>query len=196
MDPFIPDVDMADAPVSDASANSSLPIYESPMPHYDPFDFNDDDTLDFVPDAPFAELPELAPELIACMSGDANPHPTYNNSGVPAPHTPSYDPGALLNPKAANAKRPASSGGDQDRGRAADHAFAGQVSLVERLHNVQERTSSPAKRVKTDENRKKTANGSGFGGGSALELQNSNGNVPAPQSGPVIDLTMGERPDS
>jgi hypothetical protein len=191
MDPFIPEVDMADA-----SANSPSPIYESPMAHYDPFDFNDDDALDFVPGAPYAELPELAPELIACMSGDANPHPTHNNNGVPAPHTPSYNPAALLNPKAANAKRPASSGGDQDRGRAADHAFAGQVSLVERLHNVQERTSSPAKRVKTDENRRKTANGSGFGGGSALELQNSNGNVPAPQSGPVIDLTMGECSDA
>lgn len=64
------------------------------------------------------------------------------------PATPRFDPAALLNPKSAP-KRPASSTGEEtERGRA-DPTISGQVSLVERLHNVQERTASPAKRVKT-----------------------------------------------
>ncbi|KAI8939997.1 hypothetical protein NX059_003720 [Plenodomus lindquistii] len=53
-------------------------------------------------------------------------------------------------------KRPASSGGeDTERGRP-DPTIAGQVSLVERLHNVQERTASPAKRVKPNEHQQPT----------------------------------------
>ncbi|KAF2820980.1 hypothetical protein CC86DRAFT_459206 [Ophiobolus disseminans] len=132
----------------------------------------------------------------ARQRGDAIAHPSnHNNNNVaPIPQTPSFDPRALLNPKSANSKRPASSGGDADRGRT-DPTIAGQVSLVERLHNVQERTASPAKRIKTDES-KKTTNGSSFGG-SALGLQNShshsNGHAPIPQQqGPSIDLTMSD----
>ncbi|KAF9693165.1 hypothetical protein EKO04_008892 [Ascochyta lentis] len=106
------------------------------------------------------------------------------------PATPRFDPAALLNPKSAP-KRPASSNGEEvERGRA-DPTIAGQVSLVERLHNVQERTASPAKRVKTtDEQQRKKApsNGAHFGGSSALDL-NRSGHTPVLPP-PQVDLTM------
>lgn len=101
------------------------------------------------------------------------------------PATPRFDPAALLNPKSAP-KRPASSEGSER----AEPTSAGQVSLVERLHNVQERAASPAKRVKTaDEQRKKaSSNGTNFNGGSALDL-NKNRSAPVPPP-PQVDLTM------
>jgi hypothetical protein len=122
---------------------------------------------------------------------------THNNHGPSASQISRFDPRALLNPTSSNPKRPASSGNDADRGRI-DPTIAGQVSLVERLHNVQERTSSPAKRVKTeDPRRQKNGSRANFAGGSALELQNQNGQPPAPlpQKGPAIDLTMSDDED-
>jgi hypothetical protein len=130
------------------------------------------------------------------VSGDPASQQTHN--ATPPAQLPRFDPRALLNPTAAiptsTAKRPASSGEDGSRGRAEIVAPPGQVSLVERLHNVQERTASPAKRVKTDEQVK--ARSSGFGSG-ALDLgqgngqysQHSNGYHPTPQS-TAVDLTM------
>jgi hypothetical protein len=110
------------------------------------------------------------------------------------PATPRFDPAALLNPKSA-AKRPASTaGGSESSG--AEPTSAGQVSLVERLHNVSERAASPAKRVKTTEEqqRKKPSNGASFGGGSALDLA-QNGGAPLPPPAQV-DLTMSKSPQS
>ncbi|KAF2027061.1 hypothetical protein EK21DRAFT_72852 [Setomelanomma holmii] len=132
------------------------------------------------------------------VSGDATPRPNNNNNHNVAPVSlfRHFDPRALLNPRTSTSKRPASSGNDTERGRT-DPDLAGQVSLVERLHNVQDRTASPSKRVKTDEDRKKVTNGSSFGGSSALDLQKTSGQTPtlAPASqGPAIDLTMSEYP--
>jgi hypothetical protein len=189
MDASIPNVDMADSPDTQASTSSSAMVPEHPDVRFGRSDFNDDMDLNFVPDAAFTNM--AAAELTAFLSGDAN-HVNNNNNNnnhvAPAPSVSQFNPSALLNPRSANSKRPASSGGDADRGRP-DPTIAGQVSLVERLHNVQERTASPAKRVKTEEDRKKPANRQGFGGGSALELQKTNGQAPPP-SGPAIDLTM------
>ncbi|QRC96449.1 hypothetical protein JI435_433690 [Parastagonospora nodorum SN15] len=116
---------------------------------------------------------------------------TINNNNV-AP-TPQFSPTALLNPRSLASKRPASSGSDLDRGRT-DPTIAGQISLVEQLHNVQERTASPAKRIKTDEDRKKSTHRQGFNGGSSLELQKTSSQAPS-QTGPSIDLTMSDDDD-
>lgn len=95
-----------------------------------------------------------------------------------------YDPRALLNPRAPP-KRPASEAGS-DRGRENE---PGQISLVERLHNVHQRTSSPAKRVKTDELKKPTANtSSGNNGVMNLNAMGERANTPTQASS--IDLTM------
>ena len=104
-----------------------------------------------------------------------------------------YDPRALLNPKSM-AKRPASEAEPEaNRGRD-DPTIAGQVSLVERLHNVHERTTSPSKRARTDDQRPKPRQQSNMGGGSTLKMQQHAPNQsPAPTSGPAsgaIDLTM------
>lgn len=111
-------------------------------------------------------------------------------SGSNTPQLSQYDPRALLNPRSSSSsKRPASSGQDSDRGRA-DASIDGQFQLVERLHNVHERTASPAKRIKTteeDKKKKKTLHSNGRGGG-ALQLDQSNGQTQA--SAPPIDLTM------
>jgi hypothetical protein len=108
----------------------------------------------------------------------------------PSPRVQSaYDPRALLNPKSAN-KRPASDT-DSDRGRN-DVAPSGQVSLVERLHNVHQRTASPAKRVRTEDDIKKQQPRSTPSGGGTLQI-NSTQSVPPPsdRSGSAsIDLTM------
>lgn len=103
---------------------------------------------------------------------------------------PAYDPRVLLNPKATS-KRPASSDADSERGRE-DIAADGQISLVERLHNVQQRTSSPAKRPKTDDERKRPPT-SNIASGSTLAM-----NPHTPVSPPAlskdqsacVDLTM------
>jgi hypothetical protein len=183
-----PDVEMVDSPGSPASLTSSPAISEQAGALLS-FDEGSDPMHLF--SMPEVAYDSLAAKLTAPPSGDATAHP--NNNATPRPQNQQFDPRALLNPKSAP-KRPASSGGEADRGRA-DPTMAGQLALVERLHNVQERTSSPAKRIKTDEDRKKAPNGAGFGGGSALDLQSQNGHVPASapasvQPGPAIDLTM------
>ena len=104
----------------------------------------------------------------------------------PVPQLQQYDPRALLNPKSIS-KRPAAEE-QAVRGRE-DAAFAGQVSLVERLHNVHERTESPSKRVKTDDERKSKSH-SNVGSGGALDLKpNGDRSTPIP-SHSAIDLTM------
>lgn len=106
------------------------------------------------------------------------------------PKTPRFDPTALLNPKSVS-KRPASSSEPSVDSRS-ETASASQVSLVERLHNVQERAASPAKRVKTTEEqqrKKKSSNGSHFGGSSSLDLNSNSGSASVPQQ-VQYDLTM------
>lgn len=173
----IPDVEMADAPSLDASSTPSLLLTE-----------HSDDGISAVnnllPENTFAQS---QPQLIPLFPADATTH--HGNNGVPIQQLSYFDPRALLNPKSSNSKRPASASGETDPGRA-DPTVAGQVSLVERLHNVQERTSSPAKRVKTDDPHKTASSSSKFGGGSALELQHLNGQQLPPSQGPQIDLTM------
>jgi hypothetical protein len=188
MESSIPDVDMAHSPGSEASTNSSLAVYESAGTHFSHDDSDDAMQLD-ISDIAFTELPA---ELTPYVSGDASPRANNNNNidnhALPVSPFSQFDPRALLNPKSQVSKRPASSGEEADRGRP-DPTITGQVSLVERLHNVQERTASPAKRVKTEEDRRKTANMASFGSGSALNLQSANGQAPT-QPGPAIDLTM------
>ena len=109
----------------------------------------------------------------------------------PIPQYPqAFDPRALLNPKSVS-KRPAAEQ-EHERGRE-NGKPAGQVSLVERLHNVQERTASPAKKPKLhDGHGKKTASPASFAGGSALDLRHPQNPQPAPavHFGAAIDLTM------
>lgn len=105
-----------------------------------------------------------------------------------SPRFQQFDARALLNPKSVS-KRPATDQ-EQEQGRGReDPATAGQISLVERLHHVQERTASPAKRAKTEDEHKKAAKThAGFGGGSALDLNRNKQALPT--QGPAIDLTM------
>lgn len=88
-------------------------------------------------------------------------------------------------------KRPASEEVAADRGRE-EPPLPGQISLVERLHNVHERTASPSKRVKTDDERAKSRPHAAMGSGNALNLQTTSAR-PTPVSTPgppPIDLTM------
>lgn len=202
--------------VSDSSARSELAVYEPSVyesagyepavPETEPAAYDPTVTsspVDSLPDAPaFTSHPgadveaEPHPELTTHVPGDHTTHHNQaHNNGTSAAHTPQFDPRALLNPNSSTPKRPASSGNDTDRGRT-DPTIAGQVSLVERLHNVQERTSSPAKRIKTeDPRRQKNSNRANFAGGSALDLS-QNGQSPAPlPQGPAIDLTMSDDED-
>ncbi|KAI4689577.1 uncharacterized protein J4E88_002931 [Alternaria novae-zelandiae] len=194
------------SPASDSSARSELAVYEPTVyehqPEPDPSAYEPIVTsspVDSLPDAPaFTSHPgadveaEPHPELTTHVPGDHTTHHNQaHNNGTSAAHTPQFDPRALLNPNSSTPKRPASSGNDTDRGRT-DPTIAGQVSLVERLHNVQERTSSPAKRIKTE---RKNGNRPNFAGGSALELQNGQSPAPPPQQGPAIDLTMSDDED-
>lgn len=181
------DVDAVDLDMGDdtfynaASARSSLDAVQEWL------DASHDMTNNFSHPAPQDLLPDTAlpdTELTPRFSGQQ----AAQQNQTP-PTTPRFDPAALLNPKSAP-KRPASSNEELDRGRT-DSTTVGQVSLVERLHNVQDRTASPAKRVKTtdDQQRKKApSNGSHFGGSGALDL-NENGHAAVPPP-PPVDLTM------
>lgn len=142
-------------------------------------DFNYATAYDLLPDATLTAN-ELTQPFLVGQAAQQNQTP---------PATPRFDPAALLNPK-STAKRPASTSENSESSRA-DPISAGQVSLVERLHNVQERAASPAKRVKTTEEqqrKKKPSNGTSFGGGSALDL-NEHGGAPVPPPAQV-DLTI------
>jgi hypothetical protein len=187
MEASIPDVEMADSPGSGASSSSSSITFEPADTRNIHYDFPDAMQFELMPDTAPA-FTDYQEQLMTHYPGDATQRPHTNNNNAPVSQFPQFDPRALLNPRSPNFKRPASSGGEADRGRT-DPTVAGQVSLVERLHNVQERTASPAKRLKTEEDRKKATNGASFGGGSALDLQQRNGQPPT-QPGPAIDLTM------
>jgi hypothetical protein len=83
-----------------------------------------------------------------------------------------------------------------NRGR--EDQAPGQISLVERLHNVHERTASPAKRPRTDDDgnhidsKKPHINLRGGGHGGALDLQNNKPTAVRATQGPPIDLTMSD----
>jgi len=150
-------------------------------------------TQDFGQSTAFDLLPDTPPSPNELTQPSPAQQATQQNQTPPA--TPRFDPTALLNPK-STAKRPASTAaGSESSG--AEPTSAGQVSLVERLHNVQERAASPAKRVKTTEEqqrKKKPSNGASFGGGSALDLnQNGGPGLPPPAQ---VDLTMSKSPQS
>lgn len=184
-------VDMVDDVYPDATLWASLfasgpgqPLFDTPQPAGDHLDYCDPE----LPDS----LTFTDPELTTHVPGETTTH--HNNShGAPVPQIAQFDPRALLNPKSANPKRPASSGGDADRGRI-EPANIGQVSLVERLHNIQERTASPAKRFKTGEVQTNTPHRTNFSGGSALDprYQQNSPVLSPPQQKPSIDLTMSE----
>ena len=175
------DLDMGDGSLFGTdSPNASLAVQQWIDESHDPAnDFDQPISYALLPDTTLPDT-ELTPQLPAEQAAQQNQTP---------PATPRFDPAALLNPKSAS-KRPASSTTEGSERSQAEPTSAGQVSLVERLHNVQERAASPAKRVKTTEEqqrKKKPSNGSSFGGGSALDL-NNNGNTPI--GPPQVDLTM------
>jgi hypothetical protein len=126
---------------------------------------------------------EVEPELMD-EGGTATPQ----SSRAAPQQQPTFDPRALLNPKAA-AKRPASSEAGSDRGRD-EVPYGGQISLVERLHNVHERAASPAKRVKTEDEQRKQHTKATISGGSALDLKKENGQPAPVLKQAAIDLTM------
>ncbi|KAH3943952.1 hypothetical protein HBH53_167620 [Parastagonospora nodorum] len=113
-----------------------------------------------------------------------------NNNNNNVTPTPQFSPTALLNPRSLASKRPASSSSDLNR-RRTDPTIASQISLVKQLHNVQERTASPAKRIKTDKDRKKSTHRQGFNSGSSLKLQKTSSQAPS-QTGPSINLTISD----
>ncbi|KAH6092876.1 hypothetical protein HBI65_146560 [Parastagonospora nodorum] len=144
--------------------------------------------LDFVPGVAFDAMGNV--ELTGDLPGNAD---RVNNNNNNVALTLQFSPTALLNPRSLASKRPASSGSDLDRGRT-DPTIAGQISLVEQLHNVQERTALLAKRIKTDEDRKKSTHCQGFNGGSSLELQKTSSQALS-QTGLLIDLTISDDDD-
>ncbi|KAH5726668.1 hypothetical protein HBI17_236020 [Parastagonospora nodorum] len=105
--------------------------------------------LDFVPGVAFDAMGNV--ELTGDLLGDADCVNNNNNNVAP---TLQFSLTALLNPRSLASKRPALSGSDLDRGRT-DPTIA----------------TSLAKRIKTDEDRKKSTHCQGFNGGSSLKLQ-------------------------
>ncbi|KAF2279431.1 SNF2 family helicase/ATPase-like protein [Westerdykella ornata] len=108
------------------------------------------------------------------------------------PVQPGYDPRALLNPRTAS-KRPAASDAGSERGPD-DIPPNGQVSLVERLHNVQQRTASPAKRPKTEDEHTRQATPNVSGGSTLAMNAHSQASPSALPTNPsaCVDLTMSE----
>lgn len=168
------------------SSTTSNPVYETSQHEMTSLDHLVSNSYPDAPPQNVAEYndSESGPELIE--SADAGSQ-SRDNRVVPQLQ-PAFDPRALLNPKAAS-KRPASDVGSE-RGRD-DALEGGQISLVERLHNVHERTASPSKRVKTENEHKKQQPRSNFSGSGALDLKSQNGQ-PSPQAGSSapVDLTM------
>ncbi|KAH6134253.1 hypothetical protein HBI68_245820 [Parastagonospora nodorum] len=144
--------------------------------------------LNFMPSVAFDAIGNV--ELTGDLPGNADRINNNNNNVAP---TPQFSPTALLNPRSLASKRPASSGSDLNRGRT-DPTIASQISLVKQLHNVQKRTASPAKRIKTNKDRKKSTHRQGFNSSSSLELQKTSSQAPS-QTGPSINLTISNDDD-
>lgn len=182
-------MDMADAASLDTTSISPLAMHEPETCLFDTSSPSMHDMFSLHQPSLDQSSMLVHAELTAHVPGETQHH-HHNNNGSPVPQLSQFDPRALLNPKSANPKRPASSGADTDRGRT-EASNGGQVSLVERLHNVQERTAAPAKRVKTEDPQRKPQSRPTFAAGSALDLQNQNSPAahPPPQR-PPIDLTM------
>lgn len=125
-------------------------------------------------------------------NAEMGPASMQNHNNLGTHHTqPMYDPRALLNP-GASWKRPVSDAdADGDQGPI-DAVQAGQVALVERLHNVSQRMASPAKRVKTEDGERKQQPTSSLPAGSALSFKpkDDGPSPPRPAESPAIDLTM------
>ena len=185
----MPDMGMTDHASPDATSDSSVAVHESAGSQLGAPTFTSANSVpcDSLPEIPF-ECSLLG--LTAHVPDDTATPPNYNQA-TPAPQIPQFDPRSLLNPRSSSSKRPASSGGEADHGRT-DPTIAGQVSLVERLHNVQERTAAPVKRVKTDDPHKQKSSRPNVSGGSALDFQTQSGQPSTPQlqQRPAIDLTM------
>lgn len=109
-----------------------------------------------------------------------------SNSLRATPNISQFDPRTLLNPK-SSAKRPATNQ-EPERGRE-DSSTTGQSSLVERFHHVQERTASPAKRIRSKDEQKKAVKSQIAGGGS-LDLEPNRQKQATPAQVSTIDLTM------
>ncbi|KAH4915946.1 hypothetical protein HBI79_231890 [Parastagonospora nodorum] len=109
--------------------------------------------LDFVPGVAFNAIGNV--ELTSDLPSNAD---RVNNNNNNVALTPQFSPTALLNLQSLASKRPASSSSDLNRGR---------------TDPTIERTASPAKRIKTNEDRKKSTH-------------------PPSQTGPSIDLTISD----
>lgn len=132
-------------------------------------------------------FPSHAPEHPAHSLMEHGEAMQQEQNARPAPQIQQYDSRMLLNPKSVP-KRPASEQ-EPERGREIGQATPGQVSLVERLHNVHERTASPAKRARTNEEHQNKLHQSNIGSAGALDLKQNNPK-PTATRGPAIDLTM------
>ncbi|KAH3939108.1 hypothetical protein HBH53_239610 [Parastagonospora nodorum] len=171
---FIPDVHMADSLRARTPINPSAVLYEQAAARTGlsaevsnislPAEVGIID-LNFVPSVAFDAMGNV--ELTGDLPGDAD---CVNNNNNNVALTPQFSLTALLNLRSLASKRPASSGSDLNRG-----------PLL-------------AKRIKTDEDRKKSTHRQGFNGGSSLELQKTSSQAPS-QTGPLIDLTMSDDDD-
>lgn len=146
------------------------------------------------PPLPYATQRPVATASDSIASAPGTPQlPVYpdnvtqqSNNLRSTPQIPSFDPRALLNPKSL-AKRPAANH-EPERGRE-EFLTSGQASLVERFHHVQERTASPAKRIRTEEEHKSAVKPQ-LGSGGALDLDSSRQQQASPAQSSTIDLTM------
>ncbi|KAH6339861.1 hypothetical protein HBI37_112830 [Parastagonospora nodorum] len=107
--------------------------------------------------------------LTGNLLGDADRVNNNNNNVAP---TPQFSPTALLNLRSLASKRPASSGSDLNRGRT-------NLTIA----------TSPAKRIKTNKDRKKSTHRQGFNSSSSLKLQKTSSQAPS-QTGLLINLTI------
>ncbi|KAF2467366.1 uncharacterized protein BDR25DRAFT_235023 [Lindgomyces ingoldianus] len=127
------------------------------------------------------------------LTGEGNDTPKHqDNRVVPQVQHP-YNPRALLNQKSAP-KRPATD--DADPAALA----TGQMAFIERMHNVHERTASPSKRMRTEDERKQqkpqpSVQSGGGGGGGGLNLNSQNGQAQSASLPVPIDLTLSDDDD-
>ncbi|KAH6417840.1 hypothetical protein HBI59_249500 [Parastagonospora nodorum] len=169
---FISDVHIADSLRARTLINPSAVQYKQAAAQTSlPAEVSNMD-LDFVPGVAFDAIGNV--ELTGDLLGDADRVNNNNNNVAP---TPQFSPTALLNPRSLASKRPASSGSDLNRGRT-------NPTIA----------TSPAKRIKTNEDRKKSTHRQGFNGSSSLKLQKTSSQAPS-QTGLSINLTISDNND-
>ncbi|KAF2502993.1 hypothetical protein BU16DRAFT_449792 [Lophium mytilinum] len=136
----------------------------------------------------------LSQEVLGELTSHNEAQTQRSNSANGVAASQAYSPQMLLNPRDTQ-RLPVREQAQNYR----DSPANGMTSFIERMHNVEDRSAHPSKRVKREHDERKTSHSAGHGSGGVLDLQGSRTpeDMPPQARGPpaVVDLTLDDDED-